>query len=70
MVRLDKIDDKIIDILGSSKDMNLSQLGRAVWSREGQKVFKERLARLKGLNIITIGTFPLRSGLGYAINLK
>lgn len=70
MVRLDKVDIKIIELLKENEEMNLNQLWIKSFSREGQKTFRERLDRLEKLNLIKVETFAWKSGLGYLIRLK
>lgn len=70
MVRLDRVDNKIIELLKEHTELNWNQLWIKSFSREGQKCFNERISRLKELNIIVVKTRPFNNGLGYLISLK
>ena len=68
MSNLDKIDNKIIEILKEEKGVNLSRLTVKVFARETNQTFMRRLQRLKKLKIIDI-EFGL-NGKSYLIKLR
>lgn len=68
-IRFDKTDNKIISLLGEREFMNYTNLKRISFCREGDNAFKNRLHRLKELNVISVNTYPYRNGMGYTIKL-
>ena len=70
MISIDRIDKKVIKVLGENREMNLSQLWIKTFSKEGQKSFRDRLNRLEGLNIIKISKVNNGKSLEYIIKLK
>lgn len=68
MIRLDKVDHKIIELL-KNREMNLSGLWIGSFSKEGQKTFKERLYRLEELKVISIEKMSWKHGFRYTMRL-
>lgn len=70
MIRLDRIDNKIIALLKKGS-LNLNQLWIKCFAREGAKVWKERLDRLVKLKVINVNIIKLKGKtFEYVISLK